>query len=221
MEQPCYKCGQAVEEGTAFCPHCSAPQIRVVIAEPPAGVSLSHDGVTTSEGSAPLPVAQTAVALPFRGAHILKPCALAAFVASILVTLGLNIFVAMLGVGFLAIVFYRQRLPGLGIKTALGAGIGALGGALWFAMSSIVGTVIVILMHKGPELRTQLIARIEQAASQTSDPQAHAVFDQLKGSGGIELMIVLGLVFAFLASIILGALGGTLGATLLGRRDKT
>jgi hypothetical protein len=88
-------------------------------------------------------------------------------------------------------------------------------------MSSIVGTVIVILMHKGPELRTQLIARIEQAASQTSDPQAHAVFDQLKGSGGIELMIVLGLVFAFLASIILGALGGTLGATLLGRRDKT
>ena len=34
MEQPCYKCGQTVEEGIPFCPHCSAPQIRVVVAEP-------------------------------------------------------------------------------------------------------------------------------------------------------------------------------------------
>jgi hypothetical protein len=153
--------------------------------------------------------------------HAIKPCALAALVASILMSLGLNPFVAMISVGFLAVVFYRQRGPGIKLKAASGAALGALAGLLWFAISSIFETSIVLFLHKGPELRTALITKIQEAAAQTSDPQVLTIFDRFKTPGGLEFLMVMGLIFAFLASIVLGGLGGALGAAILGRRDRT
>ena len=150
-----------------------------------------------------------------------KPCALAALVASLLMALGLNPFVAMFSVGFLAVVFYRQRRREIVVKATVGAGLGALGGLLWFAMSSVLEVLFVIFLHKGPELRSQLVLRIQQAASQTTDPQVLAIFDRLKTEGGLEVLMVTGLIFAFLAAIVLGGLGGALGGVILGRRDKS
>lgn len=220
MEQPCYKCGQTVEQGVPFCPHCSAPQIRVVIAEPaPPPLAFA---AASSQDSAVLPASQTVpvLALPMHWSQALKPCALAALVASLLMSLGLNPFVAMFSVGFLAVVFYRQRRPEIMIKTGTGAGLGALGGLLWFAMSSILEALIVIFLHKGPELRNALLIKIQEAAAQTSDPQVRSVFDRLKSPGGLEFLMLTGLAFAFLASIVLAGLGGILGGAILGRRNR-
>src|SRR5580692_2954197 len=219
MEQLCYKCGQRVEEGVPFCPHCTAPQIRVVIAEPPA---LAFAAATAQDSTA-LPASQTVpvLALPMQWSQALRPCALAALVASLLMSLGLNPFVAMFSVGFLAVVFYRQSQRAITIKTSSGAALGALGGLLWFAMSSIFEALVVIFLHKGPELRNELLAKIQQAASQTSDPQVVAVFERFKTQGGLEFLMLMGLVFAFLASIVLGSLGGALGGAILGRRDRS
>ncbi len=209
-----------MEEGIAFCPHCAAPQIRVVVAEP-APVPLTFAAATTAQESAPLPASQTVpvLALPMQWSEAFRPCALAALVASLLMALGLNPFVAMFSVGFLAVVFYRQRRRGVVLKPRTGAGLGALAGLLWFAISSILEALVVILFHKGPELSSELVKRIQQAASQTSDPQVLAVFDRLKSPGGLEVLMLTGLVFAFLASIVLGGLGGLLGGAILGRRD--
>ena|SRR6266566_3918168 len=221
MEQPCYKCGQTVEEGVPFCPHCSAPQIRVVIAEPaplPAAFAVG-----AAQGSAVLPASQTVpvLALPTQWSLALKPCALAAVVAFLLMSLGLRPSVAMFSVGFLAVVFYHQLQRGTLIKATVGARLGALGGLLWFAMSSIVVALMVIFLHKGPELRTALLAKIQEAASQTSDPQVLAVFDRLKSQGGLDFLMITGLLFAFLATIVLAGLGGALGGAILGRRDRS
>jgi hypothetical protein len=209
-----------VDEGTPFCPHCAAPQIRVVIAEP-APLPLAYAGATAQDSTV-LPASQTVpvLALPMQWSQAFRPCALAAVVASLLMALGLNPFVAMVSVGFLAVVFYRQSQREILIKPAIGAGLGALAGLLWFAMSSILEALVVILFHKGPELSSELVKRIQQAASQTTDPQILAMFDRLKSPGGLEVLMLTGLVFAFLASIVLGGLGGLLGGALLGRRDK-
>jgi hypothetical protein len=222
MEQPCHKCGQTVEQGVPFCPHCSAPQIRVVIAEP-APPPLAFAAATASQDSAALPASQTlpVLALPMQWSEAFKPCVLAALVASLLMTLGLNPFVAMFSVGFLAVVFYRQRRREIVIKATAGAGLGALGGLLWFAISSVVEALIVIFLHKGPELHNELMLRIQQAASQTSDPQVLAIFERLKTEGGFEILMLTGLIFAFLAAIVLGSLGGALGSVVLGRRDRS
>lgn len=221
MEQPCYKCGQTVEQGVPFCPHCSAPQIRVVMAEP-APSPLAFAAATTSQDSSALPASQTlpVLALPMQWSAAFKPCALAALVASLLMTLGLNPFVAMFSVGFLAVVFYRQRRREIVIKATAGAGLGALGGLLWFAISSALEALIVIFLHKGAELRNELMLKIQQAASQTSDPQVLAIFERLKTQAGFEILMLTGLIFAFLAAIVLGSLGGALGGVVMGRRDK-
>jgi hypothetical protein len=221
MEQSCYKCGQTVEEGIPFCPHCSAPQIRVVIAEP-APLPLAFAGATTTQEAVSLSASQTVpvLALPMQWSQAFRPCALAAVVASLLMALGLNPFVAMFSVGFLAVVFYRQSRREILMRPAIGAGLGALAGLLWFAMSSILEALVVILFHKGPELSSELVKRIQQASSQTSDPQVLAVFDRLKSPGGLELLMLTGLIFALLASLVLGGLGGLLGGAILGRRGK-
>jgi hypothetical protein len=220
MEQACYKCGQTVDEGTPFCPHCAAPQIRVVIAEP-APLPLAYAGANAQDSTV-LPASQTVpvLALPMQWSQAFRPCALAAVVASLLMALGLNPFVAMFSVGFLAVVFYRQSRREILMKPVIGAGLGALGGLLWFAMSSILEALVVIVFHKGPELSGELVKRIQQAASQTNDPQVLAMFDRLKSPGGLEVLMLTGLVFALLASVVLGGLGGLLGGALLGRREK-
>jgi len=218
MEQPCYKCGQTVEEGVAFCPHCSAPQIRVVIAEaPPDAVVLpALSGAAVLPHSLPPPP----VMLALGWSAAFRPCLLAALVASLLMTLGLNPFVAMLSVGFLAVLFYRQRWPGSAIKAITGVRLGALGGLLWFAISSILEALVVLFLHKGPEIRDELIKRMNQAAAQTTDPQALAMFDRLKTPGGLEFVMIFGLIFAFFASIVLAIIGGALGGSILGRGGK-
>ena len=220
MEQPCYKCGQIVEQGIPFCPHCAAPQIRVVIAEPPPILAVVADSETPPSDSS-VSQAVAAVALPMRWSDAIKPCVLAAFIASVLMSLGLNPFVAMLSVGFLAIVFYRHYRPGILIKATAGAAIGALGGFLWFAISSIFGALIVIVLHKGPEIRQQLLDKIQQTATQAADAQVQATLERFKTPAGLEFLIGAGLVFALLASIVLASLGGALGGALLGRRPRS
>jgi hypothetical protein len=221
MEQPCYKCGQAVDEGKPFCPHCAAPQIRVVIAEPAAVAAPFAETVATAQRDLPASHTVPVLALPMRWSQALRPCALAALVASLLMSLGLNPFVAMFSVGFLAVVFYRQGRRGIAIKPTAGAGLGALGGLLWFAMSAVLETLVVVFLHKGPELRSELIAKIQQATSQTNDPQVLAVFERLKTPGGLQFLMMTGLLCALLASIVLAGLGGALGGTIFGRRDRS
>lgn len=220
MEQSCYKCGQTVEEGIPFCPHCSAPQIRVVIAEA-ATPPLAFAAATTTRDSAVLPASQTVpvLALPMQWSQALKPCALAALVASLLMSMGLNPFVAMFSVGFLAVIFYRQRHREAVIKAKAGGGLGAFAGLLWFAMSSVLEALLVIFLHKGQELRNEMITRIQQAASQTSDPQVQSLFERFKTGGGLEVLMLTGLLFAFFAAIVLGGLGGALCGAILGRRN--
>lgn len=222
MEQPCYKCGQLVEEGRRFCPHCMAPQIRVVVAEPVAAAAPFSEAAALPQVQADLPATKTVpvLAVSMRWSEALKPCALAALVASVLMLLGLNLLVAMFSVGFLAVVFYRQGHPGADIKGWAGARLGALSGLLWFATSAVLEAIIVLVMHKGPEIRKALMDAIDQAASRTADPQVIAVFDRFKSADGLEFLMVFFLIFGFFMAIVLGASGGALGGSVLGRRNK-
>ena len=220
MEQPCYKCGQAVEEGRPFCPHCAAPQIRVVLPEPVPTAGSFAEAISTSNEHVDLPASQTVpvLALPMQWSQALKPCALAAIVASLLMSMGLNPFVAMFSVGFLAVVFYRQGRREVNVKARTGAALGSLSGLLWFAMSAILETSLILVTHKGGELRAELLSRVQQAASQTTDPQVVAVFDRLKTPDGLQMLMLLGIIFALLASIVLGGLGGAVAGTIFKRR---
>ncbi len=222
MEQPCYKCGQTVEEGVAFCPHCSAPQIRVVMAEP-APQPLAFTGAAATEDSEGLPASQTVpvLAVPVRWSQALKPCALAALAATVLGLLHLYPLVVMLSAGFLAVIFYRQARASGPIKVLSGLRLGALGGFLFFVLTSLLAALGAAVPEVRANIREQIIEYVKNvAASRPGDPQIQSLLDQLKTPDGfVGMLVALGVLF-FLFSIVLGGLGGALGGFIFGRRDR-
>jgi hypothetical protein len=134
--------------------------------------------------------------------------------------LGLHPFVAMFSVGFLAVVLYRQRQPEVELKGGMGARLGALSGLLWFAVTSILETTVVLALHKGPELRKQMTDAMDQAASRTTNPQALEMFSHLKAQGGLEFLMIAAILFSFVLAIVLGAMGGATAGMIFGRRNK-
>jgi hypothetical protein len=124
------------------------------------------------------------------------------------------------GAGFLAVLFYRRRNPNTLVKAGEGARLGALSGLLCFAMSAILETLTLALSHKGSLVRDKMLEAIQQAGVRTSDPQTQVMIDYFKSPVGLAIMTVFVLLFAFLALVILGSLGGALGGAALGRKDR-
>jgi hypothetical protein len=223
MEQPCYKCGQTVEQGVPFCPHCSAPQIRVVIAEP-APPPLAFAAATTSQDSAVLPASQTVpvLALPMQWSQALKPCALAALVASVAMVLKLMApLIAVVGAGFFAVAFYRRNTPGIAFGTGAGARLGVLCGLFCSAMTAALGALRLVLLHEGGEIHKFLLDMIQQTAMRYPDPQHQADLELLRSPTGLVAMMIFILIAGFVLFLILGALGGALGGAILNRRERS
>jgi len=222
MDHPCYKCGHSVEDGKPFCAECGAPQIRVALAESPAPPTPVGEALALppdSGSGAVFPGIPTG-ALPVGSARTLQPSALGAAVAAVLIFLGLNPFVAALGAGFLAVAISRSRNPGTAIRAAAGAKIGALSGLLSFGISTLLEMLAVLVLHKGAEVRSEMIDKFQQAATRYPGPEVQPFLDFVKASDGFAIMLVASLIFGLAAFLVLGGLGGALGASVLGRRNR-
>lgn len=169
-----------------------------------------------------LPASQTVpvLAVPMHWSQALKPCTLAAGVAAMLMLVGLNPFVGLLAAGFLSVIFYRQARPEAAIRPGTGARLGALSGLICFALASVVEAMLVLVLHKGAEIRQGLLTAINQAATRTSDPQALAMFERFKTPEGLELLMVFGILFGLVAAVVLSAISGAVGGAVLGRRQR-
>jgi hypothetical protein len=222
MDHPCYKCAQLVEDGVPFCAHCGAPQIRVTLPDlSPATVALGAEASAQDNPVLPgYPTAPPAY-LPTGWVGTLQPCALAALISVLLIALGLNPFVAMLGAGILAVIFYRRRSPEMVIKAGTGARLGALSGLFCFGMSATLEAIRVAVLHEGPKINNAMLQAIQQAATKSNDPQVTAALDYFKSAPGLGVMLLFALVSAFFASIILGSIGGALGGAFLSRRNRS
>jgi hypothetical protein len=224
VEQPCYKCGQVVEEGRPFCPHCGAPLIRVIVAEPVAAASgatgASADVRDSSDfhSSSTVPV----LALPVRWSNAFKPSFLAALVALGLMMLGLYPFVAILSGGFLAVLFYRQGRQNLPVTPASGAKLGALAGFLCFCVTAVLSAIGAAI----PEVRARMQAQIAEnfqrvAAARPPDPQIQQLLDAIKSPEGFVMMLIVGAILLLAISLILGVLGGVVGGKIFQPRDRS
>lgn len=211
-----------IEEGTPFCAHCGAPQIRVAIAVPSMQPTLAGDDTSGADygvarGSPPIPV----LTVPVLWSSAVQPCALASGVALLLTLLGLNAFVAALGAGFLAVALYRRRSLGSAIRPATGAKLGALSGLFFFGLSTLLEALAVAVLHKGAEIRGEMLDKVHQAATRYPGPEVQPFLDFVKSPGGLTFLMVASLIFGFLAFLALSGLGGALSAAFLGRRDRT
>jgi hypothetical protein len=213
VEHPCYKCGASVEDGTAFCPRCNAPQIRVAGAAPlaPAGAT-PEVAIEEYASHPPLPSAlEWPDALPSAGIALL----VGIFVIAVSKSTGLG----MLAAGFLSVVLYRRRCPATHITAGMGARLGALTGGLGFGVLAAI-LALWTAFRSGKEIHDTFLNYIQQNAAHTSDPRMQQVIDLFNTPDGFTFIMVLTLIMTLVVFLIFSSLGGAVGAFLLHRKDR-
>jgi hypothetical protein len=218
MEEPCYKCGQMLDEGRVFCPHCRAPQIRVAVADPVAAMpadSPVQPGQLTASETVPI------IAVPMRWDQAAQPCAVAAIIAALGMVLRLIVpVIAVIGAGFLAVALYRRRNPEIAVRARTGARLGAICGFFCAGMTAILGAFRVAILHEGGKIRTVLLDALQQQSSRYPAPEFQSSLDFFRSPTGLVLMLVFFFIVALILFILLGMLGGALGGVGVGRRDR-
>ena len=230
MDHLCYKCGQGIEDGKPFCLQCGAPQIRVAMPEPVAaavGGNVSSSVLSAppvfslDPPRAPVPLSAAALSGGIDWPRAFRVCAVAALISVLVMALGLTVpLLAGLGAGFLAVALYHRRSPVWSVNARSGAQLGALSGLLFFVLSTLFETLAVALFHKGGEVRQKMLEALQQAASRSTDPQVHAVFESMKTPEGLAAMLILFLVVLLVVSVAAGGLAGALTGAFLGRRNR-
>ena len=221
MEITCHRCGAVVPEGTAFCSNCGAPQIFVKTAAEEDTHGAASAGVQSAGPQAG--AIYDPQQLNWRKA---LPATSKAGVAMGLATFILaTLFpVWIVGGGWLAVSLYRRRSFVSEVANAAGAKLGALAGLLGFAFFAIATSITVatkiFVLHQGAQLRALLVAAVDQAASRNPDPRVQPMLEWVRTPEGLAFLIITGLVLLFIAFLILGSLGGLVGASLNRRRGS-
>ncbi len=221
MDHPCHQCGAAVEDGTAFCKHCGAPQIRVVRDEPatqplppgtPAEAQPPAEPVTLSPATPAAP-------LGIDWSQAVPAAALAGlFLAIAWVVPFLGFLLWLIAGGIVGVGMYRRRVPEAALTPGLGARIGAVTGLFGFGLFMAMMAVQMLATRGSGHLRQMLQQVIEQAAARNADPNAQAAIQQLLTPAGLALLVTLVLILFLAAFLALSSVGGAVGAWLLGRR---
>jgi RNA polymerase subunit RPABC4/transcription elongation factor Spt4 len=198
VEQACYQCGATVEEGTAFCPQCNSPQIRVAVPEGAPGAGVA--GISTPASYA---VSVGSQSLDWGLALSVAALADLLAVALVIVLLGAPFGLGLLTAGFLTVVFYRHRRPFTRLTAGIGMRLGAVSGSLGFGL---------LFWQR---VRQSLLEGLQQAAARNPDPQAQQALEFFKTPAGM----VVALIGMFLGFLLLSSLGGMIGAMLLRRKD--
>ena len=216
MEYPCHQCGAAVEQGTAFCPQCRAPQIRVAIPE-----AVTPSGVSFDPSTPPLPAYfGSPLAIRIEWSQALPATALAGLIAALLMMSPLAYFgLGMLIGGSLSVVFYRRRIPVAHVTPGVGARLGMVSGLLGGGIFAALLSLGTMLFRGWDNIREKLIEVVEQTAARNPDPQTRQAMEFLKSPQGIVLLLSMALIGTLVAFVIFSGLGGALGAALLRRKE--
>ena len=203
-----------MQEGTAFCPQCNAPQIRVAMPEsltPPPG----------SSGRGPQPRRHIRYSISPLGTRIdwsqaLPATALAGLIAAILMLTPLMAFgLGMLIGGSLSVVFYRRRNPVANITPGMGSRLGMVSGVLGGCIFTVLLSARTILLHEWGQVREKALEVVAQAAARNPDPQAQQALEFFKTDQGIALLVTSAWIGTLVAFVIFSGLGGAIGAALL------
>jgi hypothetical protein len=205
-----------VEQGTAFCPQCRAPQIRVAVPEIVIPSGIASDSAVTS-----LPAYFGApLTTRIEWSQALPATALAGLITALLMMTPLAYFgFGMLIGGSLSVVFYRRRVPVANVTPGMGARLGMVSGILGGGIFAALLSVGTTLFHAWDSVRAKLIEVVEQTAARNQDPQTQQALEFFKSPDGIVLLLTTALIGALIAFVIFSGLGGALGAAFLRRKE--
>jgi hypothetical protein len=218
VEHPCHKCGAGVEDGTPFCKHCGAPQIRVVGIEAEAGPAPE---ASDSNESLPVVPPLTLPAVSSAGvqwSHALPGAALGGAFSLLAAVIPFARFgPAFLAGGALSVILYRRHVKG-GLPTpGAGAQIGAASGGFSFLFFAI--PALATLVYRPDELRQWALDSISQQATRGYDPQKiQQAQELLKSPEGLTFFLAFVLFVLFLVFVAGSSIGGALYAAWIRKR---
>jgi len=231
VEHACYKCQAAVEEGVPFCPHCSAPQIRVIPPEaeqqeiPQAAVEApSYPSIpSTSPWGPPRHISFTHTPIDWKQAW---PGALLTGVGAALLSslpvLVFGCFMWLFIAGAWTVSLYQRRVPTSPVRPGMGMRIGALAGVFAFIVSAIMSTAL--FSTEGEQLRKIMEDQIRDRMAAAPDPRNQEVLQQLMAKlntpAGLATVFLWGLVLIGVIFVMFSALGGAMGASYSARRRR-
>jgi len=236
VEHPCYRCQALIEEGIAFCPHCGAPQIRVVPPEenmpatqpaPPAapGEIPSPTQPPPAWRSGGLPHVPQANAiqwnLAWQGALL---AGAGAGILSVVPIVKIGCCLWLLGAGALVVVLYQRRTPGTLITPGMGMRLGALTGVFAFVVYAVAATRSFLVLLSSGEFRRLMQEQTEKQMASNPDPKVQEImrqmFDWINTAQGLATFMVMILLVMAVMFVVFCSAGGALGASMFGRRRE-
>jgi hypothetical protein len=211
VDHACHQCGAAVEDGRPFCPHCRAPQVRVIVAAPPATVTLAADPQTTDDPLDRLTYHSSAATGLFR---IALQAGLLGIIANI-IPFGIGNVLT----GILAGLLYH-RAAGQTLPTATAARLGAAAGAVASAIYWLLATATMIFSHSEDQIRDMVIAAVTRRADASSS-DLQSILQMLHTPEGFATILVFGVIFVVILSVVFAAIGCVIGAVLFRERNRT
>ena len=216
MESPCYRCGTTVEEGTAFCPSCNAPQIKVAVPAQPANEASTlplPPGTSDSIEPPAVPVNLEAagqiqwkrflrVGLPLSGLGSL----------SVVLFGPLGTLISQ-GIVAIAVGRYRRSHPGF-LRGTQGSLLGASVGFFSFLLLLII--LVIQIAINPAQFQAQMLAMIQQAFANNPSPTAQQVAQW--AASNFWGFVLLGFSFSFVITVVLSGITGALTASFSRRR---
>jgi zinc-ribbon domain len=223
----CHKCGSTIEEGTAFCPHCGAPQIRVALPEPEAPSFAPGTPAEMQPPAEPvpltaLPLAHSDGAVQWRRAIV--PILIGGFSIVVGSIIPISIFWKLLiiaGGASVAARVYRSRSPMATMTGTVGAKLGAATALFSFAVVALVLIVGCLIDSAG--IRQQFTAQFQQMQAQITDPNVLAntqqIVQKINTPEGFAAFITASLALSFFVFLAFGLAGGAITGVLMRRGD--
>ena len=220
MENRCHRCNEEVAPGTPFCPHCNAPQIRVVTSSesqtiasdlrdesPPSRLTASLLKPDQSRASIHWPSA-----LPKTAASGFATVAMLVLVVTVTQVPALSLLVLPLG-GALSVFLYSRGDNRGRITAGHGARLGAVTGLFAFIVYGVI--VTAEMSAKRGELLDMLRKTLQEAAARNPNPQAQEMVQQIMTPAGLATLMALTAVIFLFTFLVLSSLGGSVGAAIV------
>jgi len=215
MQIACHRCGAMLEEGTAFCPSCGAPQIRV---NPEQGATPAMPPGTP--GNLQPPAEPVGMPGPLDWGAGFKAALLMGLVASLPSSVPIVSALCCLwvvGGAALAVKLYRRSHPGE-VTTGQGVRLGAVTGLCAFGFWTLF-RIGAEALRGG--FRGRMMEQLQRSAATNPDPNVQEVVRKLATPEGMAVFVTLMIVIMLVSFVIFGVAGGAIGASLWGRRERS
>jgi predicted nucleic acid-binding Zn-ribbon protein len=222
VEHPCHRCGSPVQDSSAFCPDCGAPQVRFSRNEP-ADESVS---ISLPAGALPDPppaqsdaqietnrrVSDRERGIVFRSA--LK----GGGIAAALCLLPMGFVLAMPLAGFLAVFFHGRQSWRAKSSRRSGFMLGALAGLFAFLIFGLLVSAQVSSPSGRNEFRSAMVERLQNLESNYKDPEQRKMIEYFMSPQGMPLFLLMMGGFLCGLFVFLSGVGGAISAGVLRRK---